>query len=165
MNDEMKLYIQVENDQAVNHPALEENLMQAFGEIPSNWEPFDRIERSPTGTYEVLISDQPTYQKVNGIWKDVWNFRPMTSEEKTNVQNAVKDAWAARPQASNWSTWTYDETTNSYIPPIPRPDPVEGKLVFWCGADNNWKETPPYPQDGKNYDFDFFAWNWVEINT
>lgn len=161
----MKLYIQVENGQTKNHPALEENLMQAFGEIPSNWEPFERIERPVPGVYEVLDSDQAVYQKVDGMWKDVWSIRPMTTQEKTAKQQAVKDAWAARPQASNWSAWTFNENTCQYDPPIPRPDPVEGKLVFWCGADNNWKETPAYPQDEKQYQFDFFAWNWVEINT
>lgn len=158
----MKLYIQVENGQTVNHPALEENLMQAFGHIPSNWESFERVDRSNIGVYEVLTSDEPTYQKINGVWKDVWAVRPMTQEEKTAKQSAYKEAWANRPQAANWAAWTYDEDTNSYVPPIPRPAPVEGKIVFWSGAENNWKEAPAYPQDGKQYKFDFFAWAWVE---
>jgi hypothetical protein len=158
----MNLYIQVENGQCVNHPAFEDNLIEAFGQIPSNWEPFDRIEQPATGIYEVCDPEQPVYQKVNGRWKDVWSVRPMTQAEKDAVQKAVKDAWNNRPQALNWSAWTYDEEKNSFIPPIPRPDPIEGKTVFWSGTDNNWKEAPAYPQDGKNYDFDFFAWSWVE---
>ena len=44
-------------------------------------------------------------------------------------------------------------------PPIPRPEPVEGVLVLWCGADNNWKETPERPEG--QYKFDFLAWQWV----
>jgi hypothetical protein len=48
-------------------------------------------------------------------------------------------------------------------PPTPRPAPVEGVIIFWCGADVNWKEAPAYPVDGKKYKFDFFAWQWVEI--
>lgn len=159
----MKLYIQVENGQCVNHPAFEDNLRQAFGDIPANWEPFDRIERPTTGIYEVLESDLPTYQKVNGTWTDVWAVRAMTAAEKAAKQQSVKDAWAAREQAANWSAWTFNEETCQYDPPIPRPEPVEGKIVFWSGADNNWKEAPAYPQDGKQYKFDFFAWTWIIV--
>jgi hypothetical protein len=38
---------------------------------------------------------------------------------------------------------------------------VEGVLVFWCGAENNWKEAPARPEG--NYKFDFFEWQWVLI--
>lgn len=164
----MNLYIEIENGQTKNHPAFEDNLIQAFGSVPSHWEPFDRIERPTTGIYEVLESEQPIYQKVDGRWKDVWSVRPMTQAEKDAVQKVVKDAWAAREQASNWSAWLYDEATNSYVPPIPRPEPDQAKLdqgifTFWSGADNNWKDTPVRPQG--NYKFDFLAWTWVEITT
>ena len=157
----MNLYIQVENGQTVNHPAFEDNLIQAFGSVPANWEPFIRVERPVPGVYEVLESDMPTYQKVDGTWTDVWSVRPMTDAEKAAKQQAVKDAWAAREQAANWSAWTFNEATCEYDPPTPRPAPVEGKIVFWCGADNAWKDAPAYPQDGKQYKFDFFAWAWI----
>jgi len=161
----MNLYIQVENGQTVNHPAFEDNLIQAFGSVPSNWEPFDRIERPVPGIYEV-IPDQPVYQKIDGRWKDVWDVRPMTDAEKTAKQQAVITEFNNREQAENWSAWTLDEATNTMVPPIPRPEPDEAKLVqristFWCGADNNWKDTPVRPEG--NYKFDFFAWQWVEI--
>ena len=159
----MKLYIQVENGQTVNHPAFEDNLLQAFGQIPSNWEPFARVERPIPSIYEILESNDPTYQKINGNWTDVWVLRPMTQAEKSAKQQAVKDEWAAREQASNWSAWIFNENTCQYEPPIPRPEPVEGKIVFWSGANNNWKEAPPYPQDGSQYKFDFFAWTWIKI--
>jgi len=161
----MNLYIETENGQCKNHPAFEDNLLQAFGQIPAHWEPFTRVPRPEVGVYEVLDSDQPTYQKVNGAWTDVWALRPMTDEEKTAKQQAAKDAWTSRPQAANWSAWVFNESTAQYEPPIPRPEPVEGKIVFWCGAENNWKEAPAYPTDGKNYQFDFFAWNWIEISA
>lgn len=158
----MELYIRVENGQTVKHPAFGDNLRQAFGEIPAEWEPFVRVDRPIPGVYEVLESEQPTYEKVDGVWTDVWALRPMTAEEIAAKQQAVKDDWAAREYAANWSAWVFNEDTCQYDPPIPRPEPVEGKLVFWSGADNNWKEAPAYPQDGKNYEFDFFAWSWVE---
>lgn len=157
----MNLYIETENGVTKNHPAFEENLMQAFGSVPAHWEPFSRVERPTPGIYQVLESDEPVYTKVNGIWTDVWSLREMTAEEKTARQQAVITAFNEREYASNWSAWTLDEATCVMVPPIPRPEPVEGVNMFWCGADNNWKEAPARPE-GK-YKFDFFAWNWVAL--
>jgi len=159
----MNLFIQIEDGQPVNHPALEDNLIQAFGAVPDHWEKFIRVERPIPGVYEILESDQPTYQKVDGVWTDVWSLRPMTETEIAAKQQAVKDAWAARRQAENWSAWLFDEPTCSYIPPIPRPDLVPGTIVFWCGAENNWKQPPDRPSDGKQYQFDFLGWQWEEV--
>lgn len=162
----MNLYIETENGQTKNHPAFEDNLMQAFGRIPDHWEPFVRVERPVPGVYEVLESQEPTYQKIDGTWTDVWSVRGMTVEEKTAKQQSVKNDWAAREQAENWSAWTLDEATCTMQPPIPRPEPDQTKLdagigTFWCGADNNWKDTPARPEG--DYKFDFFAWDWVAV--
>jgi hypothetical protein len=156
----MKLYIQIENGQPINHPAFEDNLMQAFHQIPAHWEEFVRPERPVPGVYQVM-SDAPTYEKVNGVWTDVWAIRDMTAEEKASKQQAVIMGFNTREQAENWSAWTLDEATCVMVPPIPRPAPVEGVEVRWCGAENNWKEVPTYPVDGGQYKFDFLAWNWV----
>jgi len=161
----MNLYIEIENGVTKNHPAFEDNLIQAFGQIPNHWEPFVRVERPVPAIYQTLDSNEATYQQVNGVWTDVWSLRDMTAEEKTAKQQVVKDEWAARGQAENWSAWTFDEATCSFVPPIPRPAPVEGKTVFWSGAENNWKEVPSYPQDSKQYRFDFFTWTWVEVTA
>ena len=155
----MKLYIETENYVTKNHPAFENNLMQAFGAIPEHWEPFTRVERPVPTTYQVLESDEPVYAKVDGVWTDVWTVRDMTDEEKAAKQQAVRDAFNAREQAENWSAWTLNETTCTMEPPIPRPDLVEGVIVFWCGADNAWKEAPARPEG--DYKFDFLAWAWV----
>jgi hypothetical protein len=157
----MNLYIETQDGQPVNHPAFEENLIQAFGAIPEHWEPFVRPERPVPTAYQVLGSQEPTYAKVDGVWTDVWAIRDMTAEEKAAKQQATRDAFNNREQAENWSAWTLDEATCTMQPPIPRPDPVEGVMVFWCGADNNWKVAPAYPVDGGQYKFDFLAWNWV----
>jgi hypothetical protein len=155
----MDLHIQIENGQPINHPALDSNLIQALGAIPANWEKFVRPERPVPTVYQVLESDEPVYAKVDGVWTDVWSVREMTTEEKTALQQSVITAFNSREQAENWSSWTLDEVTCTMQPPIPRPDFVQGKLVFWCGADANWKEAPARP-DG-NYKFDFLAWQWV----
>lgn len=159
----MNLFIEVENGITKNHPAFEDNLVEAFGSVPQQWESFIRVEPPILGVYELMISEQATYEKVNGVWSDVWHKRDMTVEEKATKQQQVRDAFNSREQAENWSAWTLNETTCKMTPPIPRPEPIENVLVFWCGADNNWKEAPAYPVDDNQYKFDFFAWQWVQI--
>jgi hypothetical protein len=161
----MNLYIETENGVTKNHPAFEDNLLQAFGSIPAHWEPFTRVERPVPTVYQILESEEAVYTKVNGVWTDVWTVREMTAEEKTAKQQAIITAFNEREYASNWSTWTLDEATCIMQPPIPRPDPVEDKLIMWCGADANWKEAPARPVDEKQYKFDFLAWQWVEITA
>ena len=137
----MKLYIQIENGQPVNHPALEENLMQAFNVIPDNWIAFERIERPQIGVYDLFDQDYPEYQLVDGIYKDVWLIRPMNELEKTAKQQVVKDRWDSLPNRENFTAWVFDEVTCSYIPPVPRPD--DGKLYKWDGTVNNLVEVSP----------------------
>ena len=164
----MNLYIETEDGTTKNHPAYEDNLMQAFGEIPTRWEPFIRVQNPEPTVYQVFDSPAVTYQKVNGVWMDVWMLRNMTDAEKATKQQITREAFSAREQASNWSAWILDETTCTMVPPIPRPNLNlikygAGILTVWSGADNNWKDTPVRP-DG-DYKFDFFAWQWVEITT
>ena len=156
----MKLYIQTENGQTVNHPAFEDNLIAAFGGVPDHWKPFVRVERPTLGVYEVLESEQPAYEMVDGVWTDVWTVRPMTDEEKAAKQQAVRDAWALIPNAFNFTAWVLDEATLRMVPPIPRPV-EEGKIFRWSGADNNWKEAPAKPEGEGQYVFDFAQWAWV----
>lgn len=157
----MNLYIKTENGQIKNHPAYEDNLMQAFGEIPENWELFVRVKRPVPGVYQLLESDESVYAKVDGVWTDVWSLRDMTAEEKTAKQQAVITEFNTREQAENWSAWTLDEATCTMVPPIPFPKPVGGTVVMWSGADANWKEVPTRPEG--DYKFDFFVWDWIRI--
>ena len=166
----MNLYIQIENGAPINHPALEENIFQVYGLIPNYWELFTRIKKPIPTIYQILDSNTPTYAKVNGVWADVWPLRNMTAEEKEAKKQAaiqvVQSAWAARPQAENWSAWVLNENTFQYEPPILRPAADQTKLdagimTFWCGADNNWKDTPVRPEG--EYKFDFIAWAWVAV--
>ena len=158
----MNLYIRVENEQAVEHPAMEENLLEAFGSIPSNWQPFTRVAKPTPGIYQVLDSTEPTYQKVNDVWRDVWSLRDMTEDEKSAVQTAVKTAWAASPNVSNYTAWTYDETTNSYQPPVAMPAEAapEGQVYRWQGSTNSWQLAPVRPQDEQQYKWDWATWSW-----
>jgi hypothetical protein len=159
----MKLYIETESGVSKNHPAFEDNLLEAFGLIPAHWEPFIRVERPVLGMYQVLDSDIPIYAKVDGVWTDVWVVRDMTAEEKAAVQQEICDAFYNRPYPENWTTWVLDEDTNTMVPPVPYPEPIEGVTMAWCGADNNWKEAPAKPVDNNQYKFDFLAWQWVQV--
>ena len=164
----MKLYIETENGQIKNHPAFEDNLLQAFGAIPEHWVPFERVERPVLGQYEVMVSEDATYELIDGVCKDVWHKRDMTIEEKTSKQQAVIAAFNNRPQAENWAAWVFDEAECRMKPPIPRPEPDQTKIsagimTFWCGADANWKDSPARPVDENQYKFDFLAWQWVQV--
>lgn len=162
------MYIETENGITKNHPAFKENLIQAFGKIPAHWEPFTRVERPVIGIYQLMDPNEAVYTKVNGVWTDVWTVREMTAEEKAAKQQAARDVFNENEYASNWSSWTLDETTNVMVPPIPRPaaDQIKlnaGILTVWCGADANWKDTPVKPTDGNEYRFNFFTWEWVQV--
>jgi hypothetical protein len=81
----MELFIQIENNQPVNHPAVKENLLDAFGKIPDDWEVFVRVEKPKVDIYKVVDPDYPEYKKVDEVWTDVWSVRDMTAEEKSVV--------------------------------------------------------------------------------
>lgn len=134
----MELYIQVENGNTVNHPALGDNLLQAFGTIPDNWQPFVRVSSPKLEIYQVLANTEPTYQFVDGVWTDVWQIREMTDEEKLQKQNQAKEVWNARPNRENFSAWNFDEDTCEFVPPVPKP--IDGKQYYWDGTSNSWKE-------------------------
>jgi len=165
------LYIQIENGQTIDHPLTEENILQNYGSIPENFEPFTRASLPTLNEFQVFEIEKTTYQKVNNVWTDVWSVRDMTDSEKAEkIKNNYLSVWNANPQVSNWSTWTYDYVTQKMQPPIPRPEPDQTKInagikTVWCGADNNWKDTPPKPDDAKEYNFDFFEWNWKEVTN
>ena len=156
----MNLYIETENGVTKNHPAFEDNLIQAFGGIPDHWEPFTRVAAPTPGVYEIMDSNIPTYSKVDSVWTDVWTLRDMTVEEKSAKQQGVHDAWAAMPNASNFTAWIFNEDACEYQPPIPRPT---DRPVFWQGSTNSWADLPPYPDDGKNYRLDHASASWVLI--
>jgi len=162
----MNLYIETENGATKNHPAFEDNLIQAFGSVPAHWEPFTRGVRPTPSIYQLLESQEPVYVKVDGVWTDVWPLREMTVEEKTAKQQAVITAFNTREQAENWSAWTFNEATCKMVPPISRPAADEAKIAagiytYWCGADANWKDTLVRPEG--EYKFDFVSWVWVAV--
>jgi hypothetical protein len=132
----MNLYIETENGAIKNHPAFEDNLIQAFGSVPAHWEPFIRVERPILGVYELMTEEEPTYEKVNGVWTDVWIKRDMTAEEKTDKQQAVKNAWVSN---NGFASWTFSEATCVFEAPTPMP--TDDKRYSWNEDQLAWIET------------------------
>jgi hypothetical protein len=167
----MELFIQIKDGQPFEHPILGDNFRQVFPDVDTNNLPpefarFERIDRPRLGAYEIMIAEEPTYELIDGVYKDVWHKRDMTTEEKTAKQQAVINAFNTREQVENWSAWVFDEATCTMKPPIPHPERDQTKIdagvyTFWCGAENNWKDTPARPEG--QYKFDFLAWEWVEV--
>jgi hypothetical protein len=157
----MNLYIKTDgNGNTINNPVFENNLLQAFGDIPENWELFKRVEQPNLAIYQVFESQNPTYQKIDGVWTDVWIIRDMTEVEKLSLQQTVKDEWLALPNYNNFNTWIFDETICNYVPPTPKP--LNGNY-FWQGTTNSWVIYPPYPNDEKEYKLDFSTATWVLV--
>ena len=137
----MNLYIQLKNGLPFEHPILEDNFRQAFPHIDVNNLPpafakFERVEQPSVGVYEVY--EGVTYEKFGDVFKDVHHIRPMTAEEKTAKQNAIKAQWAENP---GWTSWIFDEETCSFKPPVPRP--IDGKPYRWDEATTSWIEIKP----------------------
>lgn len=177
----MNLYIQIQDEQPINHPCTEENLLQAFGSIDTTWELFVRID-CPTPNIYQIVNEQSFYGKVNGVWTDVWSIRDMTNEEKLAKQQLVKDQWNSFPRP-NQTSWVFNEETCAYEAPVSMPR--DDQQYYWNEEANSWfilpsmpqddqkyrfnvfvhewQVEPDYPQDDKQYRFNQQTWSWIEI--
>lgn len=170
----MNLYIQVQDGQPINHPALVDHLYGAFGGIPDNWKPFIRVEHPTIRVYEVYVDT--TYEQVGDYYVDVHNVRPMTDEEK-----AAKIAEAtANLQGANWTLDT--ETLRPVRPTMPTTggpwkfDMVVAKdwviateppYPSWVLREDGLRYVPPVPkpQDGNQYRWDEPTISWIQLNV
>jgi len=103
----MKLYIKVENGQAVGHPSFEDNLIQAFPEgIPDYFEPFERFESPPVSSFSQ--TSVCTYVKdINGVWHDSWLLVEMTEEELNNKIKNIENMLIQ--QAKDYAIWAQSQ--------------------------------------------------------
>jgi len=134
----MNLYIQLENGQPINHPIMEDNLIQAFPEIdlnnlPENFARFERISCPLENPYEVY--EGVTYEWDNGIVKDLHHLRPMTAEEKAAKQTETKEMWAEH----GFVSWIFNEELCIFDPPVPIP--ADGNKYNWDESTLSW--VPP----------------------
>ena len=128
----MNLYIEIENGQPKNHPAFEENLIQAFGVVPDNWVSFVRVEQPVISVYEVY--EGVTYELIGDSYNDVHHVRQMTEEEKTIKQNQVIVEWG-----NFFPSWVFNEDKCAFEPPVPYPQ--DGKYYQWDESIINWVEV------------------------
>ena len=136
----MKLYIRYENGELIDHPIMEENLLQLFpgldvNNLPPTLIEFVRVPHPEIGVYEVYEGSH--YAIVDGVCTDIHQVRSMTTEEKLEKQTQVKSEWALR----EWNSWTFDEETCHFNPPTFPPQ--DGKLYLWNEATTSWYEYTP----------------------
>ncbi len=136
----MELFIRIKDGQPFEHPIFGDNFRAAFPNIdinnlPPEFSRFERVEQPTIGVYEIYMG--VTYKQANGIVRDVHHIRPMTEQEKQAAQDAVKAVWAE----NGFVSWTFDEKTCSFKPPV------------------------PYPEDDKPYRWDEGTTSWVERET
>ena len=130
----MELYIRIKDGQPFEHPILGNNFRQAFPDVdtdnlPASFARFVRVDSPPVGVYEICDT---TYEWEGDLVTDVHLIRPMTVEEVTAKQDAVKVNWAE----TGFASWLFDEPTCLFIPPLPHPD--DGKPYQWDEATTSW---------------------------
>ena len=92
----MELYIEVdENGNCVNHPILGDNLRYALEIDPvthHKYEQFARVTFAESGL-EAKLLQKPvcSYQKINGIWTDVWEIVDLVDEELEEKIKSLDD--------------------------------------------------------------------------
>jgi hypothetical protein len=133
----MSFYIQVHENQPVNHPTVGDQLCGAFGKIPSNWKPFTWVDQPSNTTMPVDVYQvaEAIYAPDGDGFKHQWFVRDMSEEERIKKIADIRSFF-------HFPSWSFDEPTCSWLPPIPKPD--SDKPWAWDEETLNWKDmTPP----------------------
>ena len=136
----MKCYIKIQDGTPIGYPIVESNFKQVFPEIDTNnlppqWANFDNsppLQRQ-LGPYEVFEGEN--YVMQNGIVTREAVVRPMTDQEKQDLQKRVIDDWAE----NGFASWSFDETTCTFTPPVPCPE--DGNFYRWNESTLTWDEV------------------------
>ena len=138
----MELYIRIVDGQPVDHPILGENFRQAFPHIdtdnlPADFARFVRVPKPPLERVFQYISNEATYQWIDGVVMDVWENREMTDEEK-----AEKIAHARQYQP--FPSWVFSEENCKWEPPVPLPEDISPeKMYYWDEPTTSWIPQTP----------------------
>lgn len=142
-----ELYIKVVDGQPIDNPAYGSNLIQVYGNIPTEYQPFTRVQQNVTPTIYQNVTD--TYQDVNGQWQDVWVTSEQTTEEKAATtaqinanglaqqQNLITNAntqiatLTEQGDTQGVASWqTYLVTINSWTMPPINPNWTQGTINY-----------------------------------
>ena len=134
----MRLFIRVKNGQPFEHPIFEGNFRDAFPDVdvnnlPEGFAVFERIQKPITGPYETYTG--VTYEQNGDGYRDVHHFADMASDEIAEKKQRTHDSWADGP---NWPSWTFNEETCSYDPPVAKPN--DGNTYRWDEETISWVE-------------------------
>ena len=122
-------YIQIENDQPVNHPMLEKNVLEFYGVIPENFKPFERVLfKDSSLSCELFQKPINIYVSDDGqTWRDQWAVVDMTAEEKQEKIDRVQ----SKPPGLNM---VLDTETLKWNPAIEKPKGA----YYWNNATGEW---------------------------
>jgi hypothetical protein len=90
------LFIKVVDGQPVDNPVYQSNLIQVYGYVPPEYQPFTRVQQNVTPLIYQNVTD--TYQDVNGQWQDVWVISEQTTEEKAATTAQINANGVAQQQ-------------------------------------------------------------------
>jgi hypothetical protein len=91
-----ELYIKVIDGQAIDNPVYQSNLIQVYGYVPPEYQPFTRVQQNVTPLIYQNVTD--TYQDVDGQWQDVWVISEQTTEEKAATTAQINANGEAQQQ-------------------------------------------------------------------
>lgn len=133
--ENQNLYIRVIEGKPFEHPVVEENLFAVVknfdpNNLPEGIEKFVRKHPPVVGFLETFVGT--TYQKIDGVWQDVHEIRPLTEAEKNYKIKFMRDNFP-------FQSWDLDEQTGEWIPPVPYP--TDDKLYMWNDEIENWVEV------------------------
>ena len=81
------------------------------------------------------------YEEPNGVWKQTsynGNFRKNFASIGATYDE-TRDAFIP---AKGFDSWTFNEDTCRYDPPVPKPTNIETSLWEWNEETKNWDEIP-----------------------
>jgi len=84
------LYLKIINGLPVDHPSLQDNLLDVFGEIPSEYKPFIRTDQPHLGYFEEWDTEAVQYAQVNGVWTDLWPRKQVDAERYAELARLLR---------------------------------------------------------------------------
>ena len=163
----MDLFIRIENGSPVDHPITLENLQMVYpgfdpANPPENFMPFVKLGVPYRDFFEVY--EGVTYIMESNYVTETHHVRPMTSEEKQNYINDLKQQFI---ENGGDEDWYFDENLLTFVPSVPYP--TDGQKYMWDKDNNIWildnrEITYPDLSEEANVVINLLTTNNLEIN-